>query len=841
MLVLVVLFIAISSIYFLVLGNIKAAPIATPPTAPIFSLFSIPSNTAVINGVVKKIIIGPDGETYIAGQFSYIGEGQGGSVVLDKKTGEAKPFPQITGTVHAVAPDGDGGFYIGGTFSKAGTAKKINLVRVLKNGVIDESFTPNPNGIIYSLYFDESSKILYVGGTFTSIFKKKGDRFRTERIRLAAFDTSKKWVLTNLSLNINSTVTAISFDKNKNIIYIGGTFTTISGQKRNRLASINATNSALLDWNPNANGKISSIVVDTKRNLIYVSGDFSQIGDQKRKYIASILSNGKVGTLNLTPNAAVYSLALNPDDGTLYVGGLFTLINGKENNYLTAINTVGELSSFKSGLVSAVFSLSLDEKNNTLYVSGGFNSDSQITYIGAIDSKTGLKIDSFIPNVNMTPYVRAMGISDGSLLISNLSIIKNGGRVYNIARLQSDGKPDLSWNIKIEGIIYTMVVDPVRKVLYVGGSFSSIDGNDRQNLASINIENKIVTDWNPQVNGPVYSLIPNFDKNTIYVGGVFQKIGDNPKANIAGIDIMNGQVISMNTDMLGVTGGVYTMALNKAKDILYAGGFFNSLVFASSTDFSLPDSVLMFPSGSENYVLSFGRQMASSSDNQVYSCTASNSRDSTFYGCNIGLNTETVLFSCTSSRINFTSSSTPVVINNPSCSKKIPGKGAYLVALNVETGAPIPWNPTPNGGVTSIVLNEDKNIAYIAGRFSSVSGEIRKYLAAVDLLTGAVLPWDPKANNIVSDIELDKEHDIIYAGGHFTVIGGGRRSFIAGLDPNISSGKASLWNPLASGIVYDISLNENGTLLNAGGYFTAMFSYEIPYFSSFKVKTIPTQ
>src|SRR3990167_1288789 len=85
-----ILIVIIFSFYLSVLDKSKAAPVATV-TSPFSSL---PNNKAMTNGVVQKTLIGPEGETYIAGQFSYVGEGKGSSIILDKQTGEFKPFPQ---------------------------------------------------------------------------------------------------------------------------------------------------------------------------------------------------------------------------------------------------------------------------------------------------------------------------------------------------------------------------------------------------------------------------------------------------------------------------------------------------------------------------------------------------------------------------------------------------------------------------------------------------------------------------------------------------------------------------------------------------------------------------
>src|SRR5690242_1637780 len=68
---------------------------------------------------------------YLGGQFNRIGPHTGGAAVLDVTTGTVPGDPpEVHGTVLAVAPDGAGGWYLGGLFDRVGEAARQNLAHV---------------------------------------------------------------------------------------------------------------------------------------------------------------------------------------------------------------------------------------------------------------------------------------------------------------------------------------------------------------------------------------------------------------------------------------------------------------------------------------------------------------------------------------------------------------------------------------------------------------------------------------------------------------------------------------------------------------------------------------
>ncbi|MEO5616536.1 MAG: hypothetical protein ABIS67_02085, partial [Candidatus Eisenbacteria bacterium] len=118
------------------------------------------------NGPVDAAVL--SGNTlYIGGGFTYVGPATGGGVPIDAASGaSAGGFPKVRGEVHAVAPDGSGGWYIGGNFTAVGGIPRSNLAHILADNTVS-AWNPNADGGVFALAMSGST--VYAGGNFNSI------------------------------------------------------------------------------------------------------------------------------------------------------------------------------------------------------------------------------------------------------------------------------------------------------------------------------------------------------------------------------------------------------------------------------------------------------------------------------------------------------------------------------------------------------------------------------------------------------------------------------------------------------------------------------------------------
>jgi hypothetical protein len=197
------------------------------------------------------------------------------SSVGDTPTMDA--VPDVNGAVFALVPDGSGGVYAGGRFSQVGLLPRPGLAHILADGTVDPSWAPTADGPVTVLLLHNET--LYVGGSFFSV---NG----VERWRLAAVDrVTAELALWNPRLGSANLVNALAFSGAT--VYVGGVFelvnamvvpgTGLRGEGRRNLAAVDAATGVATPWNPNIfEGEIKALAV--LGSAVYAGGSFDQVG-----------------------------------------------------------------------------------------------------------------------------------------------------------------------------------------------------------------------------------------------------------------------------------------------------------------------------------------------------------------------------------------------------------------------------------------------------------------------------------------------------------------------------------------------------------------------------------
>ena len=188
-----------------------------------------------------------------------------------------------------------------------------------------------------------------------------------------------------------------------NIVYVGGNFTQVGGQPRNRIAALNQFTGKPTAWNPNANGSVARVVAADK--AIYVSGGFSQIGGAQRRSLAALEPQTGTAT-GWTSDVTGSVIALGVTGDLVYAGGQFTAISGVPRINLGAVdrrfsppNSVDW--NPKPGTESSgVHVETLEVTPSTLYVGGNFTTvDGRGSpYLAAFDLPSRAESPLHLPN-----------------------------------------------------------------------------------------------------------------------------------------------------------------------------------------------------------------------------------------------------------------------------------------------------------------------------------------------------------------------------------------------------------------------------------------------------------
>lgn len=202
-------------------------------------------------------------------------------------TADSLPTVQINGVVWKQVVVGNT-VYAGGDFSKArpaGSAPGVNevtrtnlLAYDLETGVLKDGFAPTFNAKVRALAVSPDGTKLYVGGSFTQVNGQT-------RNRIAAFNTATGALLP-FTASFNSTVTSIV--ATNSAVYVGGLFSYSGSAQRLSLAALNPTSGALSSWAPKTNGYVQAMVITLDGSRLVLGGNFSTVNDVEAKGLSSI-------------------------------------------------------------------------------------------------------------------------------------------------------------------------------------------------------------------------------------------------------------------------------------------------------------------------------------------------------------------------------------------------------------------------------------------------------------------------------------------------------------------------------------------------------------------------
>ncbi|HPC43473.1 MAG TPA: delta-60 repeat domain-containing protein, partial [Spirochaetota bacterium] len=121
-----------------------------------------------VDNTADKIMV-HENRLYMAGNFNQVAANtRGGAIVnlTDGTLSAKKRMPLINGLIAASAPDGQGGWYIGGTFTKINGATRNRIARINGDGSLHD-WNPDANNEVSALAV--SGTTVYAGGSFTAI------------------------------------------------------------------------------------------------------------------------------------------------------------------------------------------------------------------------------------------------------------------------------------------------------------------------------------------------------------------------------------------------------------------------------------------------------------------------------------------------------------------------------------------------------------------------------------------------------------------------------------------------------------------------------------------------
>ena len=691
--------------------------------------------------------------------------------------------PNANGLVRVVVVQPDGKILIGGNFTTlapngGASVTRNRIARLNPDGTLDTAFNPNASDQVYSIAVQADGRIL-AGGFFTSI----GGQTRNHIARLDA----TTGLADSFNPNANALVQSVAVQADGKIL-VGGGFNSIGGQTRNFMARLDATTGAADSFDPNANSSVQSIVVRADGRIL-VGGAFTSIGGQTRNHIARLdATTGFADSFNPDASAAVQSIVMQAD-GKVLAGGNFTSIGGQTRNAIARLDaTTGLADSFNpNASPSPIVQSIVVQPDGKILVSGSFTSIGGQTRnnIARLNPITGLA-DSFDPNANLNVGAIAVQADGKILIVSNFTTLApNGGATVtrnHIARLETDGRVDRTLDLSLVGYIDATALQADGKIL-IGGVFSSVLGVSRNNLARLNTDGTLDLIFDPSPHGLVASIAVQAD-GRILVGGEFDSIGGQTRNHIARLDATTGFADSFNPDASAAVQSIVMQADGK----VLAGGNFTSIGGQTRNHIARLDGVTGLADSFDPNANSLVYSIVVRADGRILVGGAFTSIGGQTRNHIARLDAATGLADSFNPNANAAVRSVVVQADGKilvgggfSGANSIGGQTRNNIArLDAATGLADSFNPNASDPVVTLAVQADGKIL-AGGNFTSIGGQTRNYIARLNPITGLADSFDPNANGEVASIVVQPDGKILVGGFSFTSIGGQTRSSFARL------------------------------------------------------------
>jgi len=225
----------------------------------------------------------------------------------------------------------------------------------------------------------------------------------------------------------------------------------------------------------------------------------------------------------------------------VYVGGFFETVNGFLSSRLVRMNSDGTVDTdfnVGTGLNAAPNSIApAIDGSGDVYVGGGFITYDSIAYNRLIRLNSDGSVDSGFDIGNgitgLTNYVISIAPAidgSGDIYVGGVFTNYNGSTHNYLVRLNSNGTVDSGFNIGTGMNYIVRCVAPATDGsgdVYVGGSFTSVNGATHNYLVRLNSNGTVDSGFNlgTGMDNSVRSIAPATDgSGDIYVGGVFTTV-----------------------------------------------------------------------------------------------------------------------------------------------------------------------------------------------------------------------------------------------------------------------------------------------------------------------------
>jgi hypothetical protein len=333
-----------------------------------------------------------------------------------------------------------------------------------------------------------------------------------------------------------------------------------------------------------------------------------------------------------------------------------------------------------------------------------------------------------------------------------------------------------TYRIETNGYIYAITYNGNHA--YIGGYFTTVGGESRNNLAEIDLTTGLVTSWNPGVSSAGYSQVNSLaiSGSTIYVGGLFETAGGQSRNNLAEISLSTGLATAWNPNVTGSVGTAVN-SLVISNTTLYIGGYFSAAGGQSRNNLA-------------EISLSTGLATA--------------------WNPNVNLEVKTLALSSSTIYIGGSFTSVGGQTRN------------RLAEINLNSGLVTSWNPDSNGQINSISLSS--SYLFAVGYADTIGGQYfyPVAIAKISLADASIASWDTQPSSYANVVASNSS--TVYLGGSIIFFIGQSYTVTLGA-VNLTTGEKIEWlpfsesstEPFISEEVYALQVDNDGNIYAGKG------------------------
>jgi uncharacterized delta-60 repeat protein/uncharacterized repeat protein (TIGR01451 family) len=313
---------------------------------------------------------------------------------------------------------------------------------------------------------------------------------------------------------------------------------------------------------------------------IIIGGVFTAYNGVARNNIARLNTDGSLDAgfhVGTGANGGVITSAIQ-NDGKIIIGGVFSSFNGKARNCIVRLNTDGSLdTSFHTGTgANSSIIVSAIQSDGKVLIGGAFTdyNGTARNYIARLNTDGSLD-SSFNIGTGADNDVWTISIqNDGKVIIGGEFTSYNGISRNRIARLNTDGSLDTGFDVGTgaNNFVETVSIQSDGKII-IGGGFFSFDGINMNNLARLNPDGSLDHSFNPGTgadNTVFTSAIQSDGK--ILIAGLIGSYNGKVRNGIARLN-PDGSLDETFNQGSGANGAIYSISIQDDDKIIISGIF----------------------------------------------------------------------------------------------------------------------------------------------------------------------------------------------------------------------------------------------------------------------------